>query len=290
MKQIIKAGIAGLALSGAMQPAAAADLEVKGPGYRTSPFHSDPWTWAGFNIGLNAGYSAGPTSAQATFTNGVTGPFTLPPGSVTSVNFNLHGGVVGGQVGYNWQVATYVGGIETDIQWSGQNGAGNFVCAATAGGGAFGPCSPALTFTPPGATGVNLALEQKLSWFGTLRGRIGSTFTPRVVGYLTGGLAYGEIKTAATLGALTANGAAVASAFNSSIVKGGWTIGAGVEGRFVGNWSGKLEYLYVDLGNVSGAVVNAPGLIAATFSSHVRDNILRVGLNYRFYSQILDNY
>ena len=80
-----------------------------------------------------------------------------------------------------------------------------------------------------------------------------------------------------------------------SQTKIGWTAGAGVEGHLFGNWSAKAEYLYMDLGSVSGNVV-APQLVIPIsvnpgninnsenrgFNSAIHDHILRVGVNYKF--------
>jgi outer membrane immunogenic protein len=85
----------------------------------------------------------------------------------------------------------------------------------------------------------------------------------------------------------------------------GWVVGGGVEtsiGAFFGlgnnNWSMKLEYLYVDLGNVnntvgtslapitfvSGCVGTNPCTATGTTTcqNHVYEQIIRVGVNYRF--------
>jgi opacity protein-like surface antigen len=78
----------------------------------------------------------------------------------------------------------------------------------------------------------------------------------------------------------------VSAGFSSSDTKIGWTVGGGFEGVLGGNWIGKIEYLYVDLGTVSGTfstpVVTTTGaLLVSRFSSHITDNILRIGLNYK---------
>jgi outer membrane immunogenic protein len=75
----------------------------------------------------------------------------------------------------------------------------------------------------------------------------------------------------------------------------GWTVGAGVEGVISGNWTAKLEYLYIDLGNVSGSFATpliAPSGAFATssYSSHITDNIVRVGINYRFSGPVVAKY
>ena len=71
-------------------------------------------------------------------------------------------------------------------------------------------------------------------------------------------------------------------AFSHSNTKTGWTVGGGIEGRLSGNWTGKIEYLYMDLGTVSGTVIHTAAGIGANWSSDITDNILRVGLNYKF--------
>jgi outer membrane immunogenic protein len=69
----------------------------------------------------------------------------------------------------------------------------------------------------------------------------------------------------------------------------GCTVGAGIEGVIGGNWTAKLEYLYVDLGRVSGSFTPVVGLTSA-YSSRVTDNVLRVGLNYKFGGPVVAKY
>ena len=54
-------------------------------------------------------------------------------------------------------------------------------------------------------------------------------------------------------------------------------MGVGAEAVLDRNWTGKIEYLYMDLGSVT---VIPP--VAGSFSSRVTDNILRVGVSYQF--------
>src|SRR5262249_42564045 len=70
----------------------------------------------------------------------------------------------------------------------------------------------------------------------------------------------------------------------SHTTKVGWAIGAGAEVRLGGNWTGKVEYLYLDFGNVS-TIASLPANLtplAVNFNSHVTDSIVRVGLNCKF--------
>jgi len=119
---------------------------------------------------------------------------------------------------------------------------------------------------------VTSDISQKLNWFGTVRGRIGPTVTPTLLVYVTGGLAFGEITTTNTVAGTNITGAQgtnvftltpVAGSASSSTTRVGWTIGAGIEGVVSGNWTAKLEYLYVDLGDVSGSFVTPRSPVSA---------------------------
>jgi outer membrane immunogenic protein len=168
-------------------------------------------------------------------------------------------------------------GIEADIQWTGQKGSTNFSCSGVI-------CNAGNTGITPANAPVSATLDQKLTWFATLRPRVGFTVTPTVLAYLTGGLAVGRIETDGTLSGYTSGGAVTTSTFSSGTTKAGWTIGGGVEGKLWDKWTGKIEYLYIDLGSVdtTGTLTTNHIPIRADFSSKITDNILRAGLNYHF--------
>jgi outer membrane immunogenic protein len=247
-------------LLGTVVSAAAADLYVKAP-----PSVAE-YNWTGFYIGGNIGYSWGTSDSTVDFYNSTTGALL---GSASG-SFSMDGVIGGGQVGYNKQTGKIVWGLEADIQASGQQGSAAFTCVT---------CTPTVTET----------LNQKLDWFGTVRGRLGWTVTPTVLAYVTGGLAYGDIETNGVISDPTT--------FSTSTVKAGWTVGGGVEAQISGNWTAKIEYLYMDLGSVSGGLVSTPIILtpctqirtscalSTTFGSSgsgITDNILRLGVNYRF--------
>ena len=176
--------------------AAAADLS-RGPApapYYKAPELAPVYNWSGFYIGINGGGGWG----TSTWTTG---------GS-----FNTSGGLIGGTVGYNYQMNQVVLGVEGDIDWADISGT-----RTAAGVCAFG-CTT------------------KDSWLGTVRGRVGYA-ADRFMPYLTGGLALGDIK--ASLPGFT----------GGSTTNAGWTIGGGIEFAIVGHWTAKAEYLYVDLGS-----------------------------------------
>lgn len=69
--------------------------------------------------------------------------------------------------------------------------------------------------------------------------------------------------------------------------KYGWVAGAGVETALGGNWTAKVEYLFMDLGGSAGAgdfVVNPNLAIVERVigTTTFRDHIFRAGLNYKF--------
>jgi outer membrane immunogenic protein len=63
--------------------------------------------------------------------------------------------------------------------------------------------------------------------------------------YVTGGLAYGNVVTNVSQNP----GALSAVTASANQIKAGWTVGGGIEAALIGNWSAKVEYLYVDLGS-----------------------------------------
>jgi outer membrane immunogenic protein len=289
-----KTSVVAAAIAMLLTPAAfATDLAV--PRYtKAPPMVVDPgYDWSGFYAGLNVGYGWGGSSTVANFNDATSGTLL----SSTAGKFDMNGVNGGGQIGYNWQRANWVFGLEADIQAADQKGGTDAVCPG-ASGTLNGLCSVGHhgdTFTHRGLP-VTSNLTEKLEWFGTVRGRVGTTITPRVLVYATGGLAYGQVDATDTVtgtniigpgGMNSETRTAVTANFSNSSTRVGWTAGAGIEGALAGNWTAKLEYLYLDLGTVSGAFATpliAPGgaFVSSGYSSHFTDNILRVGVNYKF--------
>ena len=232
------------------------------------------YNWTGFYIGGNVGYSWGRSRDDSALTN--------TAGTVlfaTSDRSNLNGVIGGGQIGYNWQMQNWLWGLEADIQGSDEKGSRAFICPV-------GTCT-LTTFiigaavVPVPGPAVPVALSQKIDWFGTVRGRVGILVDPRVLLYGTGGLAYGAVKSSEIVGAGAFGG------FSNTDTRVGYTVGAGIEGAIGGGWSAKLEYLWIDLGRTSGSLLTTipaftTGVLASNFSSRITDNVLRVGINYKF--------
>ncbi len=156
---------------------------------------------------------------------------------------NVSGGLVGGTIGYNYQWGQAVFGVEGDIDWADING-----------------------------TNTNsvcpLGCKTSDTWLSTVRGRIGYA-ADRFMPFVTGGAAFGDIR-ASTPGLPT-----------QSSTNAGWTLGGGLEAALTQNWTAKAEYLYVDLGKFNCGLNCGAGL--PTDNVSFKSNILRVGVNYKFY-------
>jgi outer membrane immunogenic protein len=177
--------------------AMAADLPYRNQMPVKAPAYAPVFNWTGFYIGVNGG--------------GAFGTSTYNFAGLASTGFDTSGGLIGGTIGFNYQMGSVVFGVEGDGDWSSISG--NSLCL----GGLF-------------------TCQTKNDWLATVRGRVGYAFD-RVLPYVTGGAAFGDIKVGVP-------------AQTIDTTNTGWTLGGGIEYAFMPNWSAKFEYLYVDLGNV----------------------------------------
>jgi outer membrane immunogenic protein len=113
-----------------------------------------------------------------------------------------------------------------------------------------------------------VSATDKITYIGTVRGRIGAAFD-RVFLYATGGGGYGEFSSSVTVAGF--------GTFSGSKSRAVWTIGAGLEVGITNNISARLEYLYADTGNLSLGTVGG-----VTVTGRVQDNLVRAGVNFRF--------
>lgn len=167
--------------------------------------------------------------------------------ATSGTDHNLEGGIFGGTYGYNWQWGSVVAGLEGDISWSG-------IRDSFRDSGGF--CGPAPCVTD-------------LKWLGTDRIRFGFAWD-RFLAYATGGVAYGSVQaTCCGIPAIT----------DETKWRTGYAVGGGVEAMLMPNWSAKLEYLYVDLGEETNYHTTQP----AGEKVLVKSNIVRLGINYHFF-------
>lgn len=191
---------------------------------------------------------AGGTARAADFP---ASPYYTAPGPLGS--YSWIGPYLGGNLGYEWgatsnnptQPSGIAGGIQGGYNWQ----TGQFVFGAeadiqlSAANDTFAPWK----FSNP--------------WFGTVRGRAGYAFRNLLL-YGTAGLAFGGL-TGESVGLIT-----------ESHINLGWAAGVGAEAGIYGNWSVKVEYLFVDLASSTFAITGASNGLSA--------NVLRAGVNYHF--------
>src|SRR5260370_28511548 len=194
------------------------------------------WTWAGPYLGGTIGYSAGKSKTDTIFSDPASGAELF----ATGASRQLDGAIGGAEGGYNGVAALWLGGVEGDLNYSGQRAKRNAVCPGEV-------CNPALigVVADPSVL-ANFEQGQKLEWFATLRGRLGLTVTPNAIAYVTGGVAVGEGMTAGTVFGFDASGNPVNTIVSSHNTNAGWTLGGGIEGRLIGNWTAQIQYLYLD--------------------------------------------
>ncbi len=256
MKSIMVAGLAFAAL-GVAGAAVAADMPVKAP---VAPPVVD--LWSGLYIGGNAGYSWGNWDNNAPHGN------FIVDGVVTGVaSPDVKGWVAGGQIGVNQLYGRWLYGVEIDFQGTGQHAdqSGSF-------GAVLGNFRTTLTE----------ANHWEMPWFATLRGRLGATIADSWLLYVTGGVAVGHFDynntTTATIATLAGAVVATASVFNEEgMNRAGGVVGVGIEKAIDAHWRVKAEYLYMDFG--SRTFLSGTGRDDVI---RLRDNIARVGFNYRF--------
>lgn len=265
----------------------AADL----PSRVAAPVLTAPiFTWTGLYVGGTVGY--GMTDARVANGDLAYDVFSTGAGSVRNRPAGL---TFGPTLGFNLQATpNLVVGLETDYQWTRQSKSASRAGSFNLGTG------PTLdgTYTMTGAT--------RLNSFGTLRARLGfvPTSLPQTLLFVSGGLAYGSVKTSLSSSATGTytnttdcegpSGCAFvqSAAGSANSYQVGWALGAGIESVLFDRWTWKAEYLHVDLGKASGTMslngtatidsVPVPGPSSVSYSNRVTNDLFRIGLNYRF--------
>ena len=216
MKKLLLASVSVGAIALGVTTANAADIIRRAP--PPAPVVvAPPYSWTGFYIGINGGGGFGHSTLSNAF---------------GSTGLDVSGGLVGGTIGYNYQISQAVLGIEGDGDWSGIKGSTNGIACPT------GTCNV------------------RNDWLATARGRVGYVWG-RFMPYVTGGAAFGDIKmTPAGSGGDTTN-------------KVGWTAGGGIEAALTGPWTAKIEYLYVDLGDATCSAIDCGVATTTSLHSHI---------------------
>ena len=164
-------------------------------------------------------------------------------GVSASTSDSIPGAIGGAQIGANYQTGPAVWGFEADYDASTQSKS-----------------------LPPGV----LSGGNEMPWVATLRGRLGIALGPALI-YATAGGAGVEIR--------SPNLTLPIGSTSTTVTHGAWTAGAGIEYGITDHLSARLEYLYLDTGDNMTGVIGPP---ATTITGHLKDNLVRAALNYRF--------
>src|SRR5262245_19727161 len=248
MGKLLLGTTVAMMLAGATQ---AADLPTR---RETPRVVAPPFTWTGFYFGVHVGGGWGTKEWGDGREFNISDPATTitpVPGPLGS--YDVNGFFGGGQVGFNLQAGWAVFGIEADASWADIKGSGI--------------CFP-------------IQCRSTTDTLGTITGRFGGA-VDRALLYVKGGTAWMREKHTMSFGVAPAVSA------SASDTKWGWVGGAGVEYAFAPNWSGKIEYNYLDFGKETLTflfpALNPPDHANGT-DRGVRQilHTVKAGLNYRF--------
>ena len=161
--------------------------------------------WTGVYFGLTAGYDFS-AKTQSTDIDG------MDPTSYNRIN----GGIVGGQIGADYQFGSIVLGVAGD----------------------YGKSWASRTFVMPDAS----TMKMSAPYVATVRGRVGYDFNNQLLAYVTGGWAGSSLSVTGTSGG-------VGSADKASLR--GYVLGAGFEYKYTSNISSFAEYRYYNYSNAN---------------------------------------
>jgi outer membrane immunogenic protein len=241
MKKFLLITTAAIAMGAA--PAVAADLPART--YTKAPMLAPIYDWSGFYIGINGG---GGTSHKCWDFDG------SPEGC-----HDATGGTFGGQIGYRWQTASWVFGVEAQGNWA-------------------------------DLTGDNVSQlfpadrnHTKIDAFGLFTGQVGYTFN-NVLLYAKGGAAVTDDKYT-VFG--NPGGFSLATA---SETRWGGVIGAGFEYGFAPNWSAGLEYDHLFMGSNNNTLVTPVGALFNAENIKQNVDLFTARINYRFGGPVLGRF
>jgi len=234
-----------------MAPVVAADLAPR-TFTKAPPAAVAIYDWTGFYLGFNAGGALSHDCWDLT-SDARQGVFNPP---VKEGCHSATGAVAGGQIGYRWQSANWVFGVEAQGDWADLSGSNTSLVLHLANG------DQELNTT-------------KIDSIGLFTGQVGYAWN-NTLWYLKGGAAVTHAKY---------NGSVDAFSDHASETRWGGAVGTGFEYGFAPNWSVGIEYDHLFMGthgNAFNSVVNGTPLISRTDSIKQDVDMATVRLNYRF--------
>jgi outer membrane immunogenic protein len=256
MKRLFLAA-AALVIAGVGSQSDAADMAARPYTKAPPPAVVSVYSWSGFYIGGNGGYANSRNCWD--FVSFAGAPFTAGEGC-----HNADGAVAGGQIGYRWQSAAWVFGVEAQGNWADLSKSS--------------VSTPAFVIAPG-----DLTINSRVRAFGLFTGQIGYAWN-NVLMYVKGGAAVVDNRYFHTF---TATNALINSANDT---RWGATVGAGIEFGIAPNWSIGVEYDHFFLDRETFAFAAAPAGVATTNSIRQDMDIVTARINYRFGGPALARY
>jgi outer membrane immunogenic protein len=258
-------GAIGLVALGVNAPASAADLAARPYTKAPPPMMAAIYDWSGFYIGLNGGGGWSRKCWDRTSTLGVA---VVPP--VSEGCHDATGGVAGGQVGYRWQSAAWVFGVEAQGDWANIRGSNTSLIV---------PFNANLAPLPPNGN------RSSIDAFGLFTGQVGYAWN-NVLGYVKGGAAIVADKYS---GFTPVTGVTLD---NASETRWGGVVGTGLELAFAPNWSVALEYDHLFMGTRTLTFTSTitPGVVTRQDSIRQDVDLATVRVNYRWGGPVVAKY
>jgi outer membrane immunogenic protein len=261
MKKALLVGVSLAVLGGA--PAFAADLAARHM-YTKAPVAPPVYNWAGFYVGFNAGGASSHNCWNVTNSLG-----TPVPAAPSEGCHDATGALVGGQIGYRWQVTNWVFGLEAQGDWANLKGSNTSMT------GTFG--------------GLPFSNRTKIDAVGLFTGQVGYAWN-NVLWYGKGGAAVTHNKyngvSQFAVGPFPAG-----FAFDSaSDTRWGGAIGTGVEIGFAPGWSVAVEYDHLFMGKSNNNLINTFGGFDRTDRIQQDIDMGTVRVNYTFGGPIVAKY
>ena len=221
----------------------------------TQPVMEQTCNWTGLYIGAHVGYGGGDLTwvdadSAGTEVGEVSGPETL-------VEHTQNGVLAGGQLGYNYQIGS----------WLVLGGEGTFSYSEVKANSVLNLDASVNTF------------DTRHDWLGTLALRVGVPFH-HFLFYGKGGGAFSSSRYKWVVG----HDGGPVEPFNADEVRTVPMVGAGVEYAISCHWSVKVEYNHLFLGNetVTGTRIDSGVPESESFDIDLDQNSAQVGLNYKF--------
>jgi outer membrane immunogenic protein len=253
MRGLACIGAAFLTAAASAGAAHAADLSARP--YAKAPVLAAPvYNWAGLYIGLNGG---GASSHECLTIFSAAGAAVFPNSEGCH---DATGALLGGQIGYRWQVANWVFGLEAQGDWADLKGSNGSLTAI-----------------------VPYTNQTKIDAIGLFTGQVGYAWN-NVLWYVRGGAAVTDNQYSSFFTATNV-------VFNAaSETRWGGAVGTGIEFEFAPSWSIGIEYdhLFMGKNNVTFPMSTIAVTRSDTISQEVDMGLLR--LNYRFGGPIAARY